>query len=89
MTDLPEELPKSLTEFLGTTGRTMSVGKHHASNWHYLKALIERLDATGSVQDKEVADAIVWLCWWRDFDRVQADRLRGEIETLEAKAKQP
>lgn len=45
-------------------GRKVGIGKHQAVHHQTLEAVVARLDAAG---DREAADVIVWLTWWRNI----------------------
>ena len=55
-------------------GRKPTISKHRAMNNAHLRALIDRLDASG---DAEAADTVAWLIWWED---INSNRERFLIE---------
>lgn len=64
---------------LGAFDRKTKIDKHTATNWGYLRRVLDKLDAAGQ---SDVADVLVWQVWWR----VNTEARRSELHRLDIEA---
>lgn len=58
----PEHPDNDTLRMLGAFDRKCKVDKHTATNWGYLRSVIDALDAAGQ---RDAADVLIWQVWHR------------------------